>query len=972
MRHARGEGVSSQTPTVPSPTRGGASPVASNQRYQPPVPWLRFVAAACFACACGSQDELHLRAPAVALRAPASAVLSVTGSGPSDVWLAGADDGLGPLLVHYDGDSLRRHSLATEGDLWWAHSLGASDILLGGADGQVLRYDHGQLTRLETPGLGRDIVFGVWAASERDVYAVGASRGRNGFAWHSEGGAFEALALPNDVPLDENQDFPGLFKVWGSSADDVWIVGQRGLVLRGNAREGFERVETPSEEPLLTVTGFASAEGSRVLFVGGQARGVVWEASGGAGVQALDLPDAGLLQGLAAGPDGAFWAVGLGGAVFRRASPQRPFEVIPQVEPVESFHAAWVGPQGALWAVGGRTLSGSLDDGLVVTTRAGVESLRIDPPRAVVPDTCPKEERDPAPGASVARRWNEQLLGAVRRDLPRPTVHARNLFHTSVAVWDAWAAYEPAAEGVVVTEKLDAPADLVAARREALSYAAYRVLSHRYRTAVGGAVSQACFDALMGALGYDPSDRRTKGSGARALGNRVGERVIEAFAEDGANEAADYADTTGFAPANPPLSVDLPGTQARSAELFQQLELSEAVTQNGIAEGSGVREYVGAHWGEVTPFALQRPEPGAPYWDLGTPPVRYDAELVEQAVGVLRAGRALDVSDGQRMDISPGAYGNNPLGSNAGEGHPQNPVTGRPYEPQRALRGDFTRVLAEFWADGPDSETPPGHWNALANAVSYDSRFERRLSGTGPELDPLSWDVHLYLALNGALHDAAIAAWELKRRYTSSRPITLIRYAGALGQRTDPLGLAYHPEGLPLVPGLVEVITQESSAPGERHSALGRYVGELALFSYRGEPGDRAREVGGVGWIRAKDWVPYQRRFFVTPAFPGYVSGHSTFSRAAAEVLTALTGNAYFPGGLGSYRFEPGYLAFEAGPSEPLELQWATYFDASDQAGQSRLYGGIHVVVDDFDGRRLGAAVAAQALPVARRYFGKR
>lgn len=926
--------------------------------------------AVCVACACGTDDELRVNAPSRALLAPASALLSVAGSAADDVWLAGADDGLGSLLVHYDGSGFARHFLETEGDLWWAHSLGPQDLLLGGADGQVLRYAGGELSRLPTPGLGRDIVFGVWASSDRDVYAVGASRGRNGFVWHSDGGAFVELPLPADMPLDENRDVPGLFKVWGASADEVWVVGQRGLVLRGNARDGFERLETPSQEPLLTVAGFGSGAESRVLFVGGQAQGVVWEATT-AGVRAIESPGAGQFQGLAAGPDGAFWAVGLGGALFRQAAGAQPFERVPQTEPVESLHAAWVDPQGALWAVGGRTLSDSLDDGLVVTSRAGVVSFTLEPPPVVPSRTCPEGERNPVAEASIARRWNEQLLAAVRRDLPRPTVHARNLFHTSIALWDAWSAYELGPSGLVFREKLDSPSDLTAARQEALSYAAYRVLSHRYRAAVGGRVSQACFDALMGALGYDPSDLQSVGSSPRALGNRVGAAVIAAFAEDGANEAADYADTTGFAPQNPPLSVDLPGTPARSPELFQQLELSEAVSQNGIAEGSGVREYVGAHWSEVTPFALERPKPGEAYLDLGTPPVRYDADLVAQVVGVLRAGAALDISDGQRIDISPAAYGNNPLASNEGAGHTENPATGRAYQPQSVLRGDLARVLSEFWADGPNSETPPGHWNALANAVSYDVRFERNLYGAGPALDPLSWDVHLYLALNGALHDAAIAAWELKRIYTSSRPITLIRYAGALGQRTDPQALAYHPEGLPLVPGLVEVITPQSSAPGERHFALQRYVGEIALLSYRGEPGDRLRSVGGVGWIRAKDWVPYQRRFFVTPAFPGYVSGHSAFSRAAAEVLAALTGDAFFPGGLGSYRFEPGYLAFEAGPSEPLELQWGTYFDAADQAGQSRLYGGIHVQADDFDGRRVGAAVAVQALSVLPRYFGQ-
>ena len=93
-------------------------------------------------------------------------------------------------------------------------------------------------------------------------------------------------------------------------------------------------------------------------------------------------------------------------------------------------------------------------------------------------------------------------------------------------------------------------------------------------------------------------------------------------------------------------------------------------------------------------------------------------------------------------------------------------------------------------------------------------------------------------------------------------------------------------------------ITAESSAPGERHEELADHVGEIAVRAWRGFPADPETETSGVGWILAVDWVPYQRSTFVTPAFPGYVSGHSTFSRAAAEVMTAFTGDAYFPGGL--------------------------------------------------------------------------
>jgi hypothetical protein len=144
----------------------------------------------------------------------------------------------------------------------------------------------------------------------------------------------------------------------------------------------------------------------------------------------------------------------------------------------------------------------------------------------------------------------------------------------------------------------------------------------------------------------------------------------------------------------------------------------------------------------------------------------------------------------------------------------------------------------------------------------------------------------------------------------------------------------------------------------------------VAVRDWLGEPGDRTTEVSGVGWVRATEWVTYQRRTFVTPAFPGFISGHSTFSRAGAEVLSLLTGSPYFPGGLGEYVApRDTFLKFERGPSSEVRLQWASYFDASDEAGQSRLWGGIHIAADDFAGRRVGHEVGLTAVAAARRYF---
>ncbi len=901
-----------------------------------------------------------------------AAFTAVHGSSEKDVWIVGADEGGGPIALHFDGANWEQKATGVHGDLWWVQSLSPDLAFMAGSDSHLLRYTSDGFERLSTPGLGKHIIFGLWAAAADDLYAVGAIAGRNGFLWHYDGEKLVELELPDEI-IDDAHDHPPLFKVAGRSADDVWIVGGKGTILRGNHRDGFSAVESSTDERLFTV----AVDEDEVLIVGGSEDGVLL--SGDPRDENLELQDmtpagAPLLQGAyPSNPGrrgvaaGSAWAVGRDGAVFiNRGTGFEPLNQTLDPE-VQSLHAVWEADGGQVWAVGGRVISADLDEGAAFRTGSDVPLWEPKGPDVEPMARCPEEQIDPAPHGSIARRWNEQLLGAVRRDLPRPTVHARNLYHVSVAQWDAYAAYDATLKGVIVDEAInDADEEQ---RQAAISYASYRVLSHRYKNAIGGAVSQACFDAFMDKLDYSVDKTITKGNSGVAWGNRVAQAIIENFAEDGANEANGYKDPDGFRPENPPLVVDEPGIVVDEPLQFQQLLLSEAVTQNGISEGSGVRDYVGAHWGAVTPFAMVRTEKDEPYFAGDNPPLSLNDDLRGAIADVLKRSSELDIADGEIWDISPGAYGNNTLGTNDGEGYALNPVTGKPYRAQPVLRGDFTRVLAEFWADGPQSETPPGHWNTLANHVADHPETEKRLFGEGDELSDLAWDVHVYLALNGAVHDAAIAAWELKRHYTSARPVTLIRYLCSLGQRTDPKELSYHEDGIDLVPGMVEVITEASSKPGERHAHLKRYLGEIAVRSWRGEPGDRDSEVGHVDWVRAAEWIPYQRRTFVTPAFPGYVSGHSTFSRAGAEVLTALTGTEFFPGGLGRYVIDPGYLVFEHGPVDQFELQWATYYDAADQAGQSRLWGGIHVRNDDFDGRKIGKQVGLLAVERAKSFF---
>ncbi|MGH2477647.1 MAG: vanadium-dependent haloperoxidase [Candidatus Limnocylindrales bacterium] len=579
--------------------------------------------------------------------------------------------------------------------------------------------------------------------------------------------------------------------------------------------------------------------------------------------------------------------------------------------------------------------------------------------------TCPPPAEHPE--WSVARRWDEALLGAIRRALPAPTVHARNLYHTSAGMWDAWAAYAPVASGVFVKEKLTA-SNVAAARNEAMSYAAYRILSSRYIRSVGGDVSLSAFADLMDSLCYPLDVTTTDGDSPAALGNRIAQAITTAGQNDGSNQADGYA-PTDYQPVNPPLVVAGSTITLTDPDRWQPLQLEHMISQNGIPIENGVQQAVGPHWGHVASFAIPAGgESGVPI-DPGPPPAFGTTAYQDEAVEVIRDSSRLDPANGTMIDISPGARGNNPLGTNDGTGHPLNPVTGQPYAPDMVNEGDFVRVMAEFWADGPKSETPPGHWNVLANKVGDELGTELHIGGTGPVVDRTEWDVKTYLALNGAVHDAAIASWGLKGHYDSIRPISMIRYMGSLGQSSDPSGPAYDADGLPLVPDLVEVITDSTAAPGGRHAALAGHVGEIAVRSWAGNPTDPETQTGGVTWIRAVDWIPYQLPTFVTPAFPGYVSGHSTFSRAAAEVMTAMTGSEFFPGGIGGYTIPAGDLKFELGPTTDIQLEWATYYDAADQAGQSRLLGGIHIVADDFGGRRIGSECGRAAWARAQLYF---
>ncbi len=592
------------------------------------------------------------------------------------------------------------------------------------------------------------------------------------------------------------------------------------------------------------------------------------------------------------------------------------------------------------------------------------------------------------PVKSIARIWNEQLLWGIRLDSARPTVHARNLFHFSVAMWDVWAAFDVNAKGVITDEQFDTP-DVAGARHQAISYAAHRLLLWRFKKSPNFIQTESSANRLMVELGYDPNIEDGSEDTPAALGIRVANAIIQYGLTDGANESNDYANRY-YQPINPSLAPVASGNPKMvDPNRWQPLDIPDFVGQSG-ERSENYPPFVGPEWGNVKPFALTQ-EDGETrnrngnrytvYLDPGPPPLMGDQvdsrELYKTGFEqVIALSSRLDPADGLVIDISPSTRGNNTLGTNDGTGHHINPVSGQPYPAEWVYAGDYFRVLAEFWADGPHSETPPGHWFVILNYVMDRLSGKKRFAGEGPVMNELEWDLRAYLALGGAMHDAAVAAWSIKGWYDYTRPISAIRYLCDQGQSADPTLPRYDPNGINLQPGLIELITERSAMPGGRHHHLvakdRKNLGKIAIKSWRGPDHieNPKQDQSGVGWILCSDWWPYQRPNFVTPPFAGYVSGHSTYSRAAAEIITLLTGSNFFPGGYAYFVIpKDDFLVFEKGPSKKFNLQWATYQDAADECSISRIYGGIHPTADDIPGRLIGYKIGHKAFNKALTYF---
>jgi hypothetical protein len=221
---------------------------------------------------------------------------------------------------------------------------------------------------------------------------------------------------------------------------------------------------------------------------------------------------------------------------------------------------------------------------------------------------------------------------------------------------------------------------------------------------------------------------------------------------------------------------------------------------------------------------------------------------------------------------------------------------------------DTEKTKAEYWADGPSSVFPPGHDFIFAQAIS------RRRNHS------LDTDAKLFFTLGNAMMDASIAAWYQKYRFDYVRPITAIRYH-----------------------------------PSFRNKMVNSWLGPNK----------------GFGMVKGSQWMPYQALHVVTPPFPEYVSGHSTFSGAGAYILQTFSSSGDT---FGAYVIIPKWSSkFESNtPKNDVKLSWPTFTHTGFEAGDSRRWGGIHFSAGDTHGRTLGRQVGSKVRAKAQTYISGR
>jgi hypothetical protein len=271
------------------------------------------------------------------------ALLSVWGTSAGDVWTVGADPGDGGTIRHLSSGAWSTMSHA--GTLWWVTGVGDA-VWTVGANGAGVRIAGDQLA--ETTLDPEKTYFGVWGASEDEIWAVGGDPDVISDAatiWRYDGAAWAEVEIPAEAAAAI-----AIYKVWGSAADDVWAVGTGGVVLHWDGA-AWTSATSATTRNLFTVHGAGAGE---AYAVGGEFSGTVTRWDGAAWTDETPTTPMPQLNGVHVGVAGPV-AVGTQGAVWRRDGGWTEDARGPAS--TEDFHAVWTDETGGIWAVGGHLAS---------------------------------------------------------------------------------------------------------------------------------------------------------------------------------------------------------------------------------------------------------------------------------------------------------------------------------------------------------------------------------------------------------------------------------------------------------------------------------------------------------------------------------------------------------------------------------------------------------------------------------------
>ena len=296
------------------------------------------------------------------------ALFAVYAHTPTDVWAVGANpgDGKGGMVLRYDGEEWRRLSGFALRDIWWLSPGTDGDTLwMSGSKGLILKCSMAEETCEDQSVLGAETLFGIWAVSENEVWAVGGDLsgvGKHHIIWRYDGtGWSQVTALPSDVP--ETATF---FKVWARGSDDVRVIGTAGAALRYDGTT-WTTMPTGGEQQLTTIHGNAD----RTLVVGGFGSGILLKEEG-SGYAELDIGDKPVVNGVFVHPLYPPVVAGARGLIMHEQNGAWvTFEDAPDT--YFDYHAVTVDSEGGIWAVGGNILVPPLIDGLLVHFKPAVD-----------------------------------------------------------------------------------------------------------------------------------------------------------------------------------------------------------------------------------------------------------------------------------------------------------------------------------------------------------------------------------------------------------------------------------------------------------------------------------------------------------------------------------------------------------------------------------------------------------------------